>query len=191
MSFYFRRINYRFVEMSPCRMYILFELAFTCMPNNSQVYFTSGIRSVGISGNDEFKGVGKGREALKVDDSGIHIKASKTEGNVTDTFKKRNIHIKFSEIENIDSRKFIKAKLVFHTDANTYTVTGLSAPKKSDDSTFDGFSELVNLLKERAAEQVESEDSGDMEKLRELTEMREKGLITDDEFEEMKSDLLG
>jgi|AntRauMinimDraft_3_1070383.scaffolds.fasta_scaffold03843_2 hypothetical protein len=160
------------------------------MTKDNNMYFKSGVRFVKITGNDKFKGVGKGKKALNIDDSGIHIKTSKTEGNITDTFKSRNIHIEFNEIENIDNRKFLKAKLIFHTDANTYTVTGLSAPKKSDTSDFNNFSELVNFLENKIAE-VDSTDQKDtMKKLRELAEMRKDGLISEDEFEELKNDLI-
>ncbi|QRV15465.1 SHOCT domain-containing protein [Haloterrigena salifodinae] len=161
------------------------------MGNNSK-FFNSGVRFVSISGNDEFEGVGKGRNALKIDDSGISIKASKTEGNVTDAFKKRNIHINFSQIENVDSRKLLKAKIIIHTDSNTYKVTGVSPPKESDGSDFNSFGELVDYIREQASKKqsTENNDGDEMSKLRELAEMRDDDLITDDEFEEMKNELI-
>lgn len=160
------------------------------------IVYQSGIRFVSISGHDDFKGVGKGSKPFKLKEDGVHIKTSKAQGNVTDTFKKRDIHISYEEINNVDSSKFLKAKLVFHTDSNTYKITGLSAPKGSDWTQFEGFKDLVRYVKQKANNSKKQSNRGedsegiDIDDLKELAEMREEGLITNEEFEEMKSELI-
>ncbi len=158
--------------------------------------YQSGVRFVSISGHDDFEGVGKGSNPFKLKEDGVHIKASKTDGKVTDTFKKRDIHISYGEINSVDSSKFLKAKLVFHTDSNTYKITGLSAPKSSDQTQFEGFNDLVRYVKEKANNSEKQSNRGEnseginIDDLRELAEMRDEGLITNDEFEEMKGELM-
>lgn len=135
-----------------------------------------------MQGNDSYRG--NGVHALFKQDK-IHLKARSGILNTSRTMK-----VEYSSIENFEISKTLMAKIIIHTNSNTYKMSKCSI------SDVDSLYEFVEKRRnqtaqnQRRSETSTSGESSPADRLQKLNELYEQGAITQRDFEDKKDEII-
>lgn len=142
---------------------------------------------VRVEGAEPFEAVALSTE---IDESGVRINAR------TGTVTNRRIELSYDDIEAVDMVDELVYTLVFEAEGRQYTVTNVTA---SDDE----IAEIVDYVRRQmrsprtngrqpdpASDSGEEAETSTADELKKWVELNEQGVITDEELEAKKRELL-
>lgn len=152
------------------------------------IHFSYRPYKISVQGDEEFKIDGV---YVKFKDEEISMK-----GRGGFLLSNKNISIKYESIENFEINSTLFSKLVIHIRGRTYKASKCAVEDAQELHEF--VDEKIYEAKQRSRSQSSNkksdnhdpEEQDSIEQIKKLKELQEDGIITEDEFQEKKRDLL-
>lgn len=165
---------------------------------DESVRFTSNPNELRAAGREEMEAIAL---SLTIDKGGVVVEAR------LGTFTKREVELTYGQMSDVEVTEAISFGLVFYTPGTTYTVTNVTSDRREADE----MAEFV-LGQIRRASGTEQTNAGGAnggrntasaptdggqesapdatEQIQKWAQLHEQGIISDEEFEQKKRDLL-